>query len=58
MERVHDEDVEKLDAGDKGKYELEAIRDSTVYAKETELGHLLDLYYLVSWKRYPEEKNT
>ena len=39
------------------EYKVEAIRDSTVYARESE-GHLLGLYYLVSWKGYPEEENT
>ena len=56
--RVDDENVE-LDAGDKnGEYEVEAIWDSEVYARESELGHLPGLYYLVSWKRYPKEENT
>ena len=55
--RVHEENVEELD-GDKGKYEVEAIRDSAVYARESESGHLPGLYYLVSWKGYPEEENT
>ena len=52
-------DVTKLDAGDNedGKYEVEAIQDSAVYAKESESGHLLGLHYLVSWKGYLEEKN-
>ena len=31
--------------------------DSVVYAKEAE-GHLPGLYYLVSWKDYPEEEST
>ena len=57
MGRVHKENVEELD-GDKGKYVVEAIRDSAVYARELESGHLPGLYYLVSWKRYPEEENT
>ena len=50
----------KFNAGDNksGEYEVEAIWDSTVYAKESELGHLPGLYYLVSWKGYPEEENT
>ena len=56
--RVDDENVE-LDAGDEnGEYEVEAIRDSEVYARESESGHLPGLYYLVSWKGYPEEENT
>ena len=40
-----------------GKYKVEAIWDSAVYARKLELGHLSSLYYLVSWKEYPEEKN-
>ena len=57
-----DEEVRQMefDAGDdeSGEYEVEAIRDSAIYARESESGHLLGLYYLVSWKRYPEEENT
>ena len=57
--RVHEENVEELDAGDDSrKYEIEAIRDSGVYAKESESGHLPGLHYLVSWKGYPKEENT
>ena len=47
----------EFDVGDNKEYEVEAIIDSTVYAKEAE-GHLPGLYYLISWKDYPEEKNT
>ena len=51
-------ELAELDAGeDSGKYEVEAIRDSAVYARESELGHLSGLYYLVFWKSYPKEKN-
>ena len=57
-ERVDEENAEKLDDGDKKEYEVEAIWDSAVYAKKSESGHLLGLYYLVSWKGYPEEENT
>ena len=54
-----DNNMVELDNGDdSGKYEVEAIRDSTVFAKELELGHLPGLYYLVSWNGYLEEKNT
>ena len=42
---------------DNKKYEIEAIRDNAVYAKEAD-GHLPRLYYLIAWKSYPEEKNT
>ena len=50
----------EFDAGDdnSSEYKVEAIRDSAVYARESESGHLPGLYYLVSWKRYPEEENT
>ena len=40
-----------------GEYEVKAIRDSAVYARESESGHLLGLYYLLSWKAYLEEEN-
>ena len=48
----------ELDAGDSGEYEMEAIWDSAIYAKESESGHLPDFYYLVLWKGYPEDENT
>ena len=44
--------------GDNKKYEVEGICDSAVYAGESEVGHLLGLYYLVSWKGYPKNKST
>ena len=47
----------ELEAGDSKEYKVEVIRDSAVYANEAE-DHLPDLYYLVAWKRYFEEKNT
>ena len=37
---------------------MEANWDIAVYARESESGHLPDLYYLVSWKSYPEEEET
>ena len=58
--RVDENDATEFDAGneDSGEYEVEAIRDSAVYARESASGHLPGLYYLVSWKGYPEEENT
>ena len=58
--RVDENDAAEMDAGDNedGEYKVEAIRDSTVYARESESGHLPELYYLVSWKGYPEKENT
>ncbi len=40
------------------KYEVEAICNSAVYARESDSGHPPGLYYLVSWEGYPEEENT
>ena len=47
----------KFKAGDNKEYKVDSIWDSAVYAKES-AGQLLGLYYLVSWKSYPEEENT
>ena len=56
---MDENDATELDAGDdSSEYEVEAIRDSAVYTRESESGHLPGLYYLVSWKGYPEEENT
>ena len=55
---MHEENAEELDAGNDGEYKVEAIWDSTVYARESKSGHLPGLYYLVSWKGYLEEENT
>ena len=51
--------VEQLEfkAGNDEEYEVEGILDSAVYAKESEAGHLPGLYYLVSWKGYPEDES-
>ena len=56
-----DEEIKQIefDAGDNsGKYKVKAIWDGAVYARESKSGYLSDLYYLVSWKRYPKEENT
>ena len=56
-----DEEVRQIefDTSDKkcGEYKVEVIWDSAVYMGESKSGHLLALYYIVSWKRYPEEEN-
>ena len=49
--------VPEFEPGDDKEYEVEAIRDSAVYAKEVD-GHLPGLYYLVAWKGYSEEEST
>ena len=49
----------EFDTGDdRKKYKAEVIGESAVYARESESGYLLGLYYLVSWKRYLEKENT
>ena len=49
----------EFDAGDNDseEYKVETIWNSAVYARELELGHLPDFYYLVPRKRYPEKEN-
>ena len=49
-------DFEFKTGGDK-KYEVDGIRNSAVYARES-ARQLPELYYLVSGKSYPEEENT
>ena len=56
-ERVDETTQLDFEAGDDKEYEVEGIRDSAVYAMESEAGHLPGLYYLVNWKGYPEEEN-
>ena len=45
----------EYEAGKNKEYKVEAIWNSSVYVNKAE-GHLLGLYYLVEWKKYPEEK--
>ena len=54
-----DKNATKLDAGDNesSEYKMEAICNSAVYAKESESGYILGLYYLGFWKSYLKEKN-
>ena len=44
--------------GDNKEYKVGGICNSVVYARESEAGHLLGLYHLVSWKGYPEDEST
>ncbi len=46
----------ELDKGNSKKYDVKTICYSAVYTRQLE-GHLPGLYYLVSWKSYPEEEN-
>ena len=56
MNKLFPESEPEFDAGNNKKYKVQAIIDSAVYAKEAK-GYLPSLYYLVSWKSYPEEEN-
>ena len=58
--RQLDENARQLDfeVGNDEEYKVEGIRDSAVYAKESEAGHPPGLYYLVSRKGYPKEEST
>ena len=58
--QIDENNAAKLDTDDnkRSKYKVKAIFDSAVYARELKSGHLLELYYLVSWKNYLDEENT
>ena len=47
----------EFDAGNNKEYKVEAIKNSTIYAKKAKR-YLSGLYYLVSWKNYSEKKST
>ena len=55
MNELFPEPEPEFDAGDNKEYEVEAIKDSAVYAKKAK-GHLSSLYYLVFWKSYSEKE--
>ena len=48
--------VPEFELGDDKEYKVETIQDSAVYAKKVD-GHLPELYYLVTWKGYPEKES-
>ena len=51
------EQLEFKASGNNKKYEVKGICDRKIYARELEVGYLLGLYYLVSWKSYPKNEN-
>ena len=57
IRREQEFSVPDFEPGDNKEYEVDAIHDSAVYAKEAD-GYLPKLYYLVIWKGYSEEENT
>ncbi len=52
-----EKDVKFEDGGNK-EYEIETIINSAVYDQQANSDQMPELYYLVSWKGYPEEENT
>ncbi len=61
-ERVNKKTLSKsekeFEARNNKEYKVEVIIDSAIYGKEAANNQILDLYYLVLWKCYPEEKST
>ena len=57
--RRTEENATKFDAGNNnsGEYKVKVIWDSVIYIRKSISSHLPGFYYLVSLKRYPEEKN-
>lgn len=47
----------EFEVDDNKEYEIEGIRNNVVYAMESEVGHLPELYYLVSWEGYPKKES-
>ena len=59
--QVNEKIVKQLEfkaGGNNKEYEVESICDSAIYARESKAGYLLGLYYLISWKSFPEDENT
>ncbi len=52
------EPEKRFEAGDDKEYEVETIIDSAVYGQQANNSQMPALYYLVSWKGYPEKENT
>ncbi len=57
VDKALPEPEKEFEAGNNKEYEVEAIIDSAVYGKQAN-DQMPGLYYLVSWKGYPEEENT
>ncbi len=51
------EPEKEFEDGNNKEYKVELIIDSVIYSKEGN-DEMLDLYYLVLWKGYPEEEST
>ena len=59
--RVDKKTIKQLEfetGGDNEEYKVEDICDNAVYIRESKVGYLLGLYYLVSWKSYHEDEST
>lgn len=47
----------KFELSNEKKFKFKEISDNAVYIKELQEGHLIRLYYLISWKNYHKKKN-
>ncbi len=57
VDKALPEPEKKFEVGNNKEYKVEAIIDSAVYSEQANY-QMPGLYYLVSWKGYPEEENT
>ncbi len=57
VDKALPESEKEFEAGVNKEYEVKAIIDSAVYGQQAN-NQMSGLYYLVSWKGYPEEENT
>ncbi len=57
MNKALPEPEKEFEIGDNKEYEVKAIIDSAVYGQQAN-NQIPSLYYLISWKGYPEEENT
>ncbi len=57
VDKALPEPEKEFEVGENKEYEVEGIIDSAVYGQQAN-DQMPGLYYLVSWKGYPEEENT
>ena len=59
IEKEQVKKVPKVNTNDNSKeYKVKAIWNNIIYTKKLKSGQLAGLYYLITWKGYPKEKNT
>ena len=57
-EKMNNDITELIAGNNSSEYKVEAICDSAVYTRKSNLGHLPRLYYLVFWENYLKKENT